>query len=205
MKRHTPDNDLALYASGDLALFRRAKVWLHVRGCEECTGLVEAFRANRLKLRESAANLPDGLDWEALSGEMTANIRVGLAAGECVAPRVHKRAAWPWRPAAVAAGVTALVMAAWWLNMPFADTEALGRAFRAIAHGGRLTLPAEERGTIVEASFSGVGLRENGSRLGIEQSGVRPVSFSVSAQGSASARYVDDDTGQVTITSVYVQ
>jgi hypothetical protein len=203
MSRHTPETDLALYALGDLALHRRAIVWLHVRGCEECGGLVEAFRANRLKLRQSAANMPDGLDWEALSAEMTANIRVGLAAGECVAPRVHKRAAFSWKPAAVAAGVTALVMAAWWLNMPFTDTEALGRVLRGI--GGRVSSPVEERGTMVEASFSGVGLRENGSRLGIQQTGLVPVTFSVSAQGSASARYVDDDTGQVTIATVYVQ
>jgi anti-sigma factor RsiW len=203
MKRHTPEFDLALYASGDLAPVRRAVVWLHVRRCEECGARVEAFRADRLKLQQSSANLPEGLDWDALAGEMTANIRVGLAAGECVAPRSHKVSAWPWRPAAVAAGVTALVMAAWLLNTPFADTEALGRVFHAI--GGRVTSPAEERGSVVEASFSGVEVRENGSRMGIEQTNLRPVTFSVSAQGSASARYVDDDTGQVTITSVYVQ
>jgi hypothetical protein len=40
--------------------------------------------------------------------------------------------------------------------------------------------------------------------LGIEQSGLQPVMFSVSTQGSASARYVDD-AGQVTITAAYVQ
>ncbi len=205
MKRHTAENDLALYALDDLPLYRRTMVWLHVRGCEECGGLVEAFQADRKKLRQSAEDMPDGLDWETLSAEMTANIRVGLAAGECVTPRAAKSVAWPWRPMAVAAGVTALIVAAWALNMPFADTEALGRVFRGIAHGGRLTLPAEERGTMVEASFSGVGLRENGSRLGIEQTGLTPVTFSVSAQGSASARYVDDDTGQVTVTTVYVQ
>jgi hypothetical protein len=176
---------------------------MHVRRCEECGSRVEAFRADRLKLQESSSDLPDGLDWEALSAEMTANIRVGLAAGECVAPRTRKVAAWPWRPAAVAAGVTGLVMAAWWLNMPFADTEALGRVMHSIAHGGRIALPPEERGTVVEASFSGVQLRANGSRLGIEQTGLTPVTFSVNTQGSGSARYVDDDTGQVTITSVY--
>ena len=41
--------------------------------------------------------------------------------------------------------------------------------------------------------------------LGLEQSGMRPVLFSVSAQGSASARYVDEETGQITITAVYEQ
>jgi hypothetical protein len=48
-------------------------------------------------------------------------------------------------------------------------------------------------------------LVENGGRMGIEQGGLEPVMFSVSTQGSASARYVDQDTGQVTITATYVQ
>jgi len=205
MSRHAQETDLALYAAGDLALHRRAGVWLHVRRCEECAASVEAFRADRLRMQQSAADLPDGVDWDSLSAEMTANIRVGLAAGECVAPRARKAVVLPWKPAAVAAGVTVLVVAAFWLNMPFADTQALGRVFRGIAHGGRLALSPDERGTVVEASFDGVELRENGSRLGIEQTGLTPVTFSVSAQGSASVRYVDDDTGQVTIASVYVQ
>jgi hypothetical protein len=33
----------------------------------------------------------------------------------------------------------------------------------------------------------------------------RPVSVTLSVQGSARARYVDADTGQVTITGVYAQ
>jgi hypothetical protein len=48
-------------------------------------------------------------------------------------------------------------------------------------------------------------LRENGGAVRISQGDLRPVNVSVSAQGSASARYVDADTGQVVITSVYVQ
>jgi hypothetical protein len=204
---HAADIDLALYASGDLALWRRALAALHVRACEECRARLAAFREDRERLRESAGDLPDGVHWERLSAEMTANIRVGLAAGECVAPRVRKTpAALPWKPAAVAAGVAALVMGAWWLNMPASDTQALSRVWQGLRHGGRLAMPAADLSTVVEASSEGVELRENGSALGIEQAGSRPVTFSVSAQGSASARYVDDDTGQVTITSVmYVQ
>jgi hypothetical protein len=58
---------------------------------------------------------------------------------------------------------------------------------------------------VVSATSSGIELRENGSALAVSQGAARPVAVSVSTQGSASARYVDTDTGQVTITSVYVQ
>ena len=58
---------------------------------------------------------------------------------------------------------------------------------------------------MVEVTPAGIKLFENGGALGVDQGGLRPVAVSVDAQGSASARYVDTDTGQVTITSVYVQ
>jgi hypothetical protein len=204
MNRHVAETDLALYAAGDLQLWRRAVVHLHVRRCSECSGLVEALRADRGQLRQSVDAMPESLDWEQLAAEMTANIRVGLAAGECVTPRERKVSPISWRPAAIAAGLVVMLAGAWWLNIPSTDTEAIGRALRNLATGQRSDSPQEESGPMVRASSSGVETRENGARLGIEQSGLQPVMFSVSTQGSASARYVDD-TGQVTITAAYVQ
>jgi len=203
MTRHVIETDLALYATGDLPFWRNALVNLHVRRCDECRDLLEALRADRQELRRSINELPANVDWDQLAAEMTANIRVGLAAGECVTPREHKVAAISWRPAAIAAGLVMLMAGAWWLNIPRTDTEAIGRALRNMATGRRV--PQEERGPVVGASSSGVEVLENGGRMGIEQSGLHPVMYSVSTQGSASARYVDQDTGQVTITAVYDQ
>jgi hypothetical protein len=162
--------------------------------------------------------MPDGLDWDSLSAEMAANIRVGLAAGECVAdPNLRKREGtwafvrgWDWRPAAAIAGVLVLLTGAWWLNVPSADNVSLRKAVGAIARGGRDRMPQFVRGLddrvpVVEVNASGISVRENGGALGVSQEGSRPVTISVSVQGSASARYVDTDTGQVTVTSVYVQ
>ena len=209
MTRHAMETDLALYAAGDLPFWRGAlvnlRVRFHLRQCDECRAFVEALRADRKELRRSADDMPAGLDWDQLAGEMTANIRVGLAAGECVTPRERKVAAISWRPAAIAAGVVVLLAGAWWLNIPRTDTEAIGRALRDMATGGRVNAPLVERGPVVGASSTGVELLENGGRLRIEQRGLEPVMFSVSTQGSASARYVDQDTGQVTITATYVQ
>ncbi|MBZ5672926.1 MAG: hypothetical protein LAP61_01640 [Acidobacteriia bacterium] len=208
MSRHVMETELALYATGDLPFWRGTLVKFHVRRCDECRSLVEALRMDRQELRRSADDMPaeisSNFDWDQLAAEMTANIRVGLAAGECVTPRERKVAAISWRPMAIAAGLVVLLAGAWWLNIPRSDTETIVRALRNIGTGGQVA-PQEEHGPVVGASSAGVVLVENGGRMGIEQGGLEPVMFSVSTQGSASARYVDQDTGQVTITATYVQ
>jgi len=201
MTTHVAETDLALYVSGDLSLGRRALVRLHVSGCERCTRRVEAYRADRQAVRQVAGQMPD-VDWDRLASEMTANIHVGLAAGECVAPRRRKVVTLGWRPAAAMASLTVVLGMAWWLNMPPETTRSLTRALTAVWHGGAA---APERGLVVEADSTGIELRENGNSLGVSQGSTRPVAVSVSVQGSASARYVNADTGQMTITSVYAQ
>jgi hypothetical protein len=207
MNGHVQETDLALYASGDLRLWQRSMVHLHLRNCQSCSTVVEEFRADGRALRDAADGLPEGLDWARLSAEMTANIRVGLAAGECVAPRgrhTGKLVPVAWRPLALASLVTAalaaLLVGGWWLNMPAQETQALSRAMRSIWHGR--SVMQEERGPVIEVSSEGIELRKDGGALGVSQDSSKLVSFSVSTQGSASAHYVDQDTGQVTITSV---
>lgn len=202
---HINETDLALYASGDQGAWRALTIRLHIGRCERCRHRMEAYRADRSRVREISNTIPDGVDWDPLAAEMTANIRVGLAAGECVAPRPRK-SPFGWRPAAALTGLAAVLAMAWWLNMPPSATEALGRAMSAIVHGrGSAGMPVEDRGTVVEASSSGIELRENGNMLGVTQGAARPLAVSISVQGSASARYIDADTGQITITSVYAQ
>ncbi len=213
MSRHVAEADLALYITGDLSLWKNAAVTVHAAGCEACRLRLESYRQSRRRLKQAAAELPVGEDWDRLAAEMTANIRVGLAAGECVAPRRSRTAAFVHRPVAIWAGVAAgavvLIGTAFWLNLPVSDTESLARAARGLVHGtvqsGSTRAAAEDRGAVVEASADGVELRENGVAVSIPQAASRPVAVTVSAPGSASARYVDGDTGQMTITSVYVQ
>ncbi|HLH44741.1 MAG TPA: hypothetical protein VKV74_17265 [Bryobacteraceae bacterium] len=217
MIRHAKETDLALFASGDASPWRSLCLRLHLGRCLQCREVAEAYRADREWLKEESSRMPPGVDWEHLAAEMTANIRVGLEAGECVAPRRRRRAgprfrsrrmrlqlSFGWAAAAAAAGMMLLIGAALWLNFPPADKEVLGRAMSQLFHG-RGIMESEESGPMVEASDSGIVLRGNGGSLKISQGELRPVAVSVSAQGSASARYVDDDTGQMTITSVYVQ
>lgn len=203
MTTHVAESDLALYVSGDLGLMRRLLVRLHVSSCDRCRRRVDAYRADRKAIREIAGEMPEHVNWDRLSAEMAANIRVGLAAGECVAPRRRKSVGLGWRPAAAMAALSCVLALAWWLNMPEETTRSLGRALTAVWHGASATVP--ERGLVVEADSTGIELRENGSSLGVSQGSTRPVAVSVSVQGSASARYVNADTGQMTITSVYAQ
>lgn len=226
MKTHAVESDLALFATGDLNPWRSALVRFHVTRCAHCRETVDAFRRDRERLRQEASRMPPGLNWERLAAEMAANIRVGLEAGECVAPRRSKRAFWTpgwlsfpyvsfgWKIAGALTAAIALVAVALWLNFPASDQAALGKAMSQLLRGqllrerGPLNLEGrtgDDAGPVAEASPTGIELRENGGAVRISQGDLRPVNVSVSAQGSASARYVDADTGQVVITSVYVQ
>jgi len=206
--KHILETDLALLASGDMPLWRRSFVRLHVSGCHTCQARVAAYRQDREAIEQLAAELPSGVSWERLASEMAANIHVGLAAGECVAPRRAARA-FPagWRVAATVAAFSALLIGAWWLNVPASETAALKGAIKKIARAfprpGAGIL--DDRDPLVEVSAAGIQLRENGGVLGMSQGEARPVSVTLSVQGSARARYVDSETGQVTITGVYAQ
>jgi hypothetical protein len=208
--KHASETDLALLSAGDLALWRRPYVSLHAARCGECRERMEAYRAVRERVRSLGDEMPSGVRWDRLSTEMAANIRVGLAAGECVAPHALKPSIpMGWRVAAAIGGFSALLVLAWWLNMPAAQTASLGRAMKAIVNGrewqAKHMFGFDDASSLVQASAEGVELRENGSAMTLSQRGVRPVSVSLNTQGSARARYIDADTGQVTITSVYAQ
>jgi hypothetical protein len=207
---HITETNLALFARGDMPLWRQFFVRLHVARCRACQREVSAYREDREAVRRIATAMPAGVQWDRLAAEMTANIRVGLAAGECVAPRRPMRAVPAgWRMAAVMSGFAFLLVSAWWLNMPASENTALRAAVikigRALPWSRPGMLALDDRGPLVEVSAAGIQLRENGGVLGMSQGMARPVSVTLSVQGSARARYVDSETGQVTITGVYAQ
>jgi len=186
---HPNEIQLSLYAGGDLSLLERIRTSLHVRGCERCRAEVAALESGREELRRAADEMPADLNWERLAAEMTGNIRVGLAAGECVAPVMGKADRLGWRAAAVLASGTALIMTAWWLNIP---------PSKHLAAGGN--------GVRLEATASGIEMKQNGGALVLlNQNGGSGSTVFVSTPGSLRARYVNAETGQVTINNVYAQ
>jgi hypothetical protein len=191
---HATETDLALFAGKDLDFWSQWRVARHVRACAECNTKVTAYRDQRLQLQTAASELPAGIDWSKLSAEMHANIHLGLAAGECVAPVMKPVELSAWRPAAVLAGVAFILGVAWFANYQTTANPP------AIAH-----VPAPvEQGILMEASATGIELNDNGRVLSLRHPKDTDVTLSMN-MNTVRARYVDSQSGQVTINNVYVQ
>lgn len=182
MKPHVNETTLALFAGGDLSFWQRLWVSRHVSGCDDCRSAVAAYRLMR---RELAAQEPEieGLNWAALSREMTANIHLGLEAGACIAPALKLRRRTP-------APVFALVS----LGLLVGAGVAL-KYERAVA-------PAR---AMLASSAPGLEVRAGNSSMVLLQRGATAANQTVGAQGEIQARYVDRETGSVTINNVYLE
>lgn len=179
--RHPSESDLALFAGGDCGRFRSYTLRRHLATCGECQDTVASFSEVRSVLREHVG--PE-LDWHQLSGDMGANIRLGLAAGECVREEPVKR----WKPqlAIGMAGVVLLAGAGFFLR-------------NLLPHN----ISAHE-GTVLESTGAGVEVRTaSGRSMTLLNHGDVAGSQTVTGQGAVRASYVDG--GTVTITSVYVE
>jgi hypothetical protein len=195
MKQHPGQAQLALFAGGDPGFLDRWRIGLHLKRCLSCQKDVEVFRSSMKALSAETSELPAGVNWDRLAAEMTANIHVGLEAGECVGPvRPQSSAAVSglgWRAAAVMAAMSVILLVAWALNPP---------QHRA-PHG--LRAPKIE----IRNTATGLELNENGNALvllhGRGMRIQRPII--VSAPGTLKARFVDEDTDQITINHAYVE
>ena len=216
MKRHPSDTILALSISGDLDLRDRFTTIWHVRTCPRCAKLVQSFRDDAEFFRASAEEIALPANWDSLAEEMAANIRLGLSASECIRdvktsrpqatarPATAVRPDWFWKPAAGIALAMATVVMVWFSTMPPEQTRVFARVWDAAVHGR--TSGPEPLSTVLESSASGIEMRR-GSRTSVSVlvEGRKPEQFSANLDGSMRAQYVDDDSGQVTVTNVYSQ
>jgi anti-sigma factor RsiW len=186
---HPNSSDVALFAGGELPLWKRWRVGRHLRQCPECRREVEAFSKEREWFREAAGEIPAEASWGRLAAEMKANIRVGLAAGECVGPVEPAPQPQRWRVAAALASITFVAIGGLWLHVP----------------QPRVASSYQAGGIVLEATPVGIEVKQEDRALTLMHSGSGPVMLSVNVQGSIAARYVDDETGMVTINNVYVQ
>jgi len=209
--KHPSETQLALLAGGELSLWERWQVRRHVSGCAECEAALEALRIASSELRELAAELPKDLNWNRLAEEMTGNIRVGLAAGQAIAgfdkPAAVSRPRLAWNAGTVLACASVLFVCAFWANLPRPQAQHLAQALKRIAvHGvGYGSVPAalRQEDVVLEASSTGIEVKENGGTLSLMHPRSDGATVSVSMQGSAGVRFVDSDTGQVTTNKVY--
>lgn len=209
MSHHPEESRLALYAGRDLGFLERFRVQRHVAQCDRCRASVEGYERGKTVLRASMDEMPEGLNWDRLAAEMTGNIRVGLAAGECIAAVAPKQRQFGWKPAAAFVALTAVVVCGWWLNFPVQQRENLAHGLQRIwNHDTRM--PANvDGGVFLEVNRAGIQFRENGAAMTLMHPATAgdavPVVVSVSTQGSMRASYIDADTGQVTINNVIAQ
>ncbi len=188
--KHPSEATLALHAGGDLGAFASWKVGRHVERCEQCRADLASFEAVRGILPD-LADAPE-VPWSRLAAEMKANIRLGLSAGECVRPAEPALRDKPLfagaRVAVAFASVVALLVTGLMLERP--------APFRQTAR---------IEGVEVQSTEYGIQVREGAETLRILHTGAeaKDVTYTPSAQGSMRARYVDSETGYVTVTNVY--
>ncbi len=196
--KHPAESDLALFAGHDLSFVSEWRIGRHVTQCGECRAAVDAFVALRSEVAP-LGQLPDDLGWNRLASEMKANIRLGLAAGECVAGYPERvkgtESAFSGLHTLLAyAAVILLVVAGVWLQRPSPKLEP-----------GVAAVAPENVGVVVAASGDGVQLTEGGRGLGLRYGAFRDVNYSADASGAMGARYVDTSTGYVTVVNVNVE
>ncbi len=205
--KHPGEMELALFAGNDLGFLARWRVAVHLRTCADCRYEVEGLKFGRDSVRELADELPAEVNWKRLSQEMTANVHVGLAAGECVAPIHARPRLHSWRLATALAAAMLIVTAAMWQGLPAASRSHLTNSVLAIVSFNRHIVPALVQGDsmYLEASQKSIGLTDGSQRamslVSAREDGA--VAVTVSTQGSVGARFVDPDSGQVTINKVY--
>lgn len=207
--RHPNPPQMALFVGGDLKFWDRWRFERHVAACAGCSKEFQALRIARDQLRGVAAELPEDLNWNQLAQEMTANIRVGLEAGEAIArfdkPALTGRRHLGWNAAIVVACATVVFCAAFWINLPQQQMDHLLSALRGVRVGriGTLLQHPVAEDMLLEASSFSLALSKNGRTLSLMHPRSDSVTVSVSMRGSVGVRYVDADTGQVTTNKVY--
>jgi len=186
--KHPDQATLALHAGGDLGWFARYRVERHVAQCDQCREEVDAFSATR-EIFTDLAEIPE-VPWNRLAAEMKANIRLGLEAGECVRSGDVPLRDTPWftgaRAAVALASIAALLVTGVMLTTP------------------QVTVSADD--TVVQAMPDGIQVRHGGQAMRLmnpdDLGPNQRVMYSTDAQGSMRARYVDPDSGNVTINRV---
>ena len=203
MTAHPSPEVLSLYCSSDLPLLDRFRIHRHLSRCEHCERQSAIFRAShaefkRLAASETLTGFEAIADWARLEREMEGNIVVGLDASRCIEKKHASRSVFV--NFAAAGGMLLLFVLGWVTHVPAEQSSRLMTTLRGAFSGSRAN---EYQGPVLRSLPDGIVVGSRDSSLTI----LHPPTAVVSASGvsSVEARYVDDETGQVTITDVYGQ
>jgi hypothetical protein len=130
------------------------------------------------------------ISWNRMAAEMKANIRLGLAAGECV-----RTSELPLRDSPLFTGARAVV----------AMASILALMVTGLVLERPAPVPLADDGMVVQTTVNGIQVRKGRQAVRFMNTGARNVTYSVDAQGGMRARYVDAETNIVTINNVYAE
>lgn len=196
--KHPSIEKLALYGGGELPWWTRLTMRRHLSTCAQCQEEVALFSDTAEAVREETNEMPAGVQWDRLAAEMRANVRVGIAASDAISSygspidrgSVHGMS---WRMAALTTGVVLMLSIGYWLN--------------AAKKNEQIAAMRQPDPVMAEVSERGVVMSEGSKEMVLQgpKANVRAAIVTVSTVGSAGARYVDEDTGQITVNNVYVE
>jgi hypothetical protein len=207
---HPVEHDLALLAGGEAG--RAQRFWLerHLRGCEQCQAKVTEYQALRSDLLDSDSDLPE-INWNFLASDMRANIRLGLEAGACVRTAHLPRSFRRWVPALNAGALHPRMTTAVALLVLLVASGVVMRSPKSLLHRmpwnrkGAITATIEANTPVLESNPSGIEVRSGVDSLTLLNRHGNPANQTVSAQGHIAARYIDSETGAITINDVSLQ
>lgn len=198
--KHLADSQLALAARGELPLPARLRAQAHCLLCRDCRHSLALYRQDHSRVQQAVAafTLPRSTSWPALEQEMLANIRLGLEVSAlCPPPPVPTPApAIRWRAGVAVAALTLIVLSGWFLSGP--GSRPYLRSLPgpvAMVESGPLRLTGGREGVSVENRGSGFILRHASASA----------RFEVGLEGSVRASVVDQDSGQITVSQIYVE
>jgi hypothetical protein len=196
--KHPPIEKLALYAGGELSWWTRLSLHRHVVSCAQCQQEVALFGDVKTTARLEAAEMPSNVNWDCLAAEMRANVHLGLEASEAISAYKVPLDEGPgqgmsWRMAALATCFVVLLSIGYWLN--------------ASKKSEQLAAMRGPDPIVLEASERSVGMSDGSKGMELQgpKTNLRSAVVTVSTEGSAGARYVDEETGQITVNNVYLE
>lgn len=200
---HPSIEALALFSSADLPLLDRWKIRRHIAACERCDRQISLFRASLVEFKrqaktETLTGFEAVVDWSRLEREMEGNIIVGLAAARCIEQGPNHRGLLI--KFSLATVMVTLFVMGWMTHVP---SEQSARIFTVVRDAFPGSHPSVNQGPILRTQPDGIVVGSQEGSMTI----LHPTGAVVSLSGTSSveARYVDDETGQVTITDVYGQ
>lgn len=202
--KHLIQSDIALASRGELSLVAGLRAKAHCVVCAPCREQMDLYRADQFRVRQAVDSfeLPRAMNWNSIEGEIFGNIRLGLDVSEIGQSAGQKRELSSereisWRGAVAVAAMTVIVMTGWFLGGPGKNTY--------MRHTPSAVAQVRSGAVVLKGDESGVGVENRGMGLMLRHVPSPSSRFEVGLEGSVRSSAVDVDSGQVTVSQIYVE